>query len=117
MNKITIPSTAYTDVLVADEPGAGNANHVYEICRTDEIYYILAVLKFQKGPIESKVANGIMNEDLLAIVIHRLQGFQQGPFKCRENALALTKIQEALHWLNHRTADRVSRNVEGTYQL
>jgi hypothetical protein len=52
-------------------------------------------------------------EDLLAIVIHRLQGFQTGPFKCRENALALTKLEEALHWLNHRTARRVSRGVEG----
>lgn len=117
MNKIIIPSTAYTDILVCDEPGAGNANHVYEICRIDEIYYTLGSVKFQKGPIENKIANGVMNEDLLTIVIHRLQGFQEGPFRCQENALALIKIQEALRWLNRRTANRVARNVEGTYQL
>ena len=36
-----------------------------------------------------------------------------GDFACRENALALTKVEEALHWLNHRTADRQRRGVEG----
>jgi len=52
-------------------------------------------------------------EDLLNIVVDRLESFQSGDFACRENALALTKVQEALHWLNHRTADRIDRDVEG----
>lgn len=39
-----------------------------------------------------------------------------GRFRCRENALAITKIEEALHWLHHRTADREGRGVEGTHQ-
>jgi hypothetical protein len=47
------------------------------------------------------------------ICIDRLRSFQSGDFKCRENALALTKLEEALHWLNHRTRDRQSRGVEG----
>ena len=37
--------------------------------------------------------NGIHNEDLLVIVIDRLRGFQSGPFKCRENAIAITKLE------------------------
>jgi hypothetical protein len=52
-------------------------------------------------------------EDLLQICRHRLQCFQDGNFACREHALALTKIEEALHWLKHRTADRQRRGVEG----
>ena len=50
---------------------------------------------------------------LLAIVIDRLRAFQAGPFACRENALALTKIEEAQHWLLHRTRARMTRGVEG----
>lgn len=58
---------------------------------------------------------GVTNEALLAIVAHRLQCFQKSKFACRENALALTKIEEALHWLESRTLDRTSRGVEGTH--
>jgi hypothetical protein len=55
----------------------------------------------------------LVYDPLIAIVIDRLRGFQSGPFSCRENALALTKMEEALHWLNARTRDRMERGVEG----
>lgn len=74
-------------------------------------------VNFQKGPIGETGVNGCQNEDLLAIVIDRLEYFQNGLYACRENALALTKIQEALHWLEARTADREERGVEGTNVL
>ncbi len=54
---------------------------------------------------------------LRVIVIDRLRWFQAGPFACRENALALTKIEEALHWLRYRTAERKARKFEGTNLL
>lgn len=95
---------------VIDEPGAGGANHVYEIVHGSQT---LAVLKFQNGPIKEHGVNGITQEALLAVCIDRLEGFQRGEFACRENALALTKLQEAMHWLHHRTRDREARGVEG----
>lgn len=55
-----------------------------------------------------------VNEALLAIVEDRLQGFQSGQYACRENALALTKLQEAMMWLQKRTRDRMARGVEGS---
>lgn len=73
----------------------------------------LCVIPFQSGPIPDVGINGVTNEALLAIVADRIKGFQSGPFGCRENALALTKIQEALHWLHHRTRERFIREVEG----
>ena len=73
-------------------------------------------MNFQNGPIKEAGVNGVMNEDLIAIVIDRMQGFQNGDFKCRENALALTKLEEALMWLRKRTQDREDRGVEGTSQ-
>lgn len=48
------------------------------------------------------------------MVIRRLEGFQNSEFKCRENELAITKLEEALMWLRKRAQDREARNVEGT---
>jgi hypothetical protein len=56
----------------------------------------------------------VLDTDLLEIVRHRLQCFQEGDFKTRENAIALTHIEEALLWMNKRVEDRIERNVLGT---
>jgi hypothetical protein len=104
----------FTNVHVLDEPGPGGGYHQYEIRNAgDEPVY--ATINVQKGPVQEAGKNGIFMEDLLRIVEHRLECFQSAaaPFACRENALALTKIQEALHWLDHRTRDRQERGVEG----
>ena len=103
-------------IEVLDEPGAGGANHVYQVrgyhnIDADETS---VVIRFQNGPINEAGINGLTQEALLAIVVDRLRSFQAGPFSCRENALALTKIEEAQHWLQQRTLARMSRGVEGT---
>jgi hypothetical protein len=72
-----------------------------------------AAILFQNGLIPEAGQNGVTQEALLAIVIDRLRSFQLGPFPCRENAIALTKCEEALMWLQKRTANRVRRGVEG----
>lgn len=38
-------------------------------------------------------------------------------FPCRENALTITKLEEALMWQEKRTKDRVKRGVEGADKL
>jgi hypothetical protein len=95
--------------MACGERGSGGANHFYIIRAGDEF----GRLEFQRGGILEAGINGITNESLLAVVIDRLEGFQSGNFACRENAIALTRIQEALMWLNKRTADRLARGVEG----
>lgn len=114
-------------IEVLDEPGAGGASHHYGIsgfhtrnnaaadssCDDETMIHLL----FQNGPIPEKGTNGITQEVLLAIVRDRLQSFQSGPYACRENALALTKIEEAIHWLHHRTRARLERGVEGTHTV
>ncbi len=103
---------------VADEPGEGGACHEYYLSPSttsvDEVAGRFGRISFQNGPVKENGVNGCHQEDLLVIVIDHLEYFQAGEFACRENALALTKIQEAMHWLNHRTAARVERGVEGT---
>jgi len=102
------------DIVVKDEPGHGGANHVYAIEHTATAGLPpMCVVSFQNGPIGEVGVNGVTQEILLAIVIDRLRSFQAGPFSSRENALALTKCEEALHWLQQRTLERMRRGVEG----
>lgn len=117
-------SQVYIDV--EDEPGSGGANHRYGIygfnTRTNQSAGAYndetgLVLLFQNGPIKEVGTNGVTQEMLLAILIDRMEGFQKGQYACRENAIALTKLQEAMHWLGHRTAQRVARGVEGTHAV
>lgn len=109
--------------ITADErdPQNGNASHVYCLNfapQPDGKPQPMDVrLSFQNGPIATSGINGITNEALLAVVIDRLRGFQSGKYSCRENALALTKCEEALQWLNHRTRQRMARGVEGTHEV
>jgi single stranded DNA-binding protein len=119
MREIKIETTRFTRIIVADEPGQGGACHEYYVRDNhpaDDFQGAkpFAEVKFQKGPVKDFGVNGCYNEDLIAIVIDRLQSFQAGDFACRENALAITKLEEAMHWLNHRTNDRIARGVEGT---
>ena len=99
------------EVYAIDNPGAGNASHTYSI-RTDKKP---VVINFQNGPRKDPTSiSGILDTDLLEIVRDRLKGFQSGDYACRENACALTHIEEALMWMNRRVEDRIERQVLGT---
>lgn len=68
-----------------------------------------------EGSAELRTVNdGTTNEEVLAVLIDRLQ-YLNGKFPCRENALAITKLEESLMWLNKRTASRQARGVEGKH--
>lgn len=123
------PANDTLKIEVLDEPGQGNACHLYQISNFNtemngsdpfiERYGKPSdhtTILFQNGPIRDYGVNGITQEALLAIVIDRLRSFQAGSFACRENALALTKLEEALMWLLQRTRNRMARGVEGTHQ-
>lgn len=108
------PTNDTLDVIVADAPGHGGASHVYRVEHSNSVgHNPLLEISFQNGPIAEHGVNGVTQEILLAVVIDRLRSFQAGPFSSRENALALTKCEEALHWLQQRTLDRMRRGVEG----
>lgn len=80
--------------------------------KREGVFHCISTLNFHQG-LPSDGVNGLTNEVLLAIVIDRLRVFQNGITNCRENALVITKLEEALHWLGHRTRDRLNRGVEG----
>lgn len=116
-------------IEVLDAPGPGGANHLYQVsgfntgsnpsCPFMARYGAPAdhsTVLFQNGPIKEVGVNGITHEALLAILIDRLRAFQGGSASCRENALALTKLEEALQWLHARTRRRLAAGTEGTHR-
>jgi hypothetical protein len=100
-------------VFVVDEKGNGGAHHHYVIDLQNGSREI--PIQFQNGArkLESSI-HGVLDTDLLEIVRHRMSCFQLGEFATRENAIALTHIEEALMWMNRRVEDRIERNVLGT---
>lgn len=116
MRKLKIGTSKHTEVFAVDEKGPGNANHVYEIRPVEGKEMTGGGLRicFQKGPLKETPMNGIHNEDLLAIVIDRLNGFQKGDCACKDNGKALVDLYGALAHLQRRTKEREKRGVEGT---
>lgn len=103
-------------VFAVDEKGNGGAYHKYLITEKDGTDSgVYGSIQFQDGPRkEDNSIHGVLDTDLLEITRHRLQCFQAGEYATRENAIALTHIEEALLWMNKRVEDRIERNVLGT---
>ena len=91
--------------------GTDVEGHLYQVLAGPKTVH----LEFQMGAVKENGVNGLTNEALLAALIHRTNVLNKR-FPCRENALALTKIEEAQHWLHHRTLARMARGVEGTQE-
>lgn len=94
-----------------------NAPHHFEVYadQGQPAPYLVGTVHFQEGPIKEAGVNGVCNEDLIAMIITRLEHFNQSEFRCRENSMAITKLEEALLWLRKRTMGREQRGVEGTH--
>ncbi len=76
-------------------------------------------INWQNGPLsvdgQRREPSGAFVETVIAAALDRIEYYNSTQFRCRENSLAITKLEEALHWLHHRTADREARGVEGTH--
>jgi hypothetical protein len=67
----------------------------------------------QNGPIKEVGVNGCQVDTVIEAAKTILEGLNK-QYPCRENSAAITKLDEALHWLEHRKKDREKRAVEGT---
>lgn len=66
----------------------------------------------QNGPIGEAGVNGCQVTDVIEVAKMILEGLNKD-FPCRENAMTIAKLDEALMWQKKRTEDRVRRGVEG----
>lgn len=105
------------------EPGPGGAHTRYVLelaCPEDRSPVPRKTLdiQFQSRPISGPTDfDGWTNESLIAVVIDRIRGFQRAQFACRDNAIALTHMEDALMRLQNRTRDRMARGVEGSNRV
>ena len=98
----------YVNAINDTNDADSGSGHHYQIgWGNDDIH-----INFQKGAVKENGVNGVTTESLLATSLHRTQQLNKR-FPCRENAIAITKMEEALLWLNKRTTDRQERGVEG----
>lgn len=57
--------------------------------------------------------NGAYVEDIIIIAMERLRFYNETDFGCREYAQAITKLEEAIHWLNSHTDRLVFAEASG----
>jgi len=69
----------------------------------------------QSGPVGEVGVNGCQIDEMIQVAKTMLEGLNKD-LPCRENSVAITKLDEALMWLKKRKANRLARRVEGTNQ-
>jgi hypothetical protein len=104
-------------IEVLDQPNNAGANNVYRVTGFEDGRESMDLV-FQNGNPHVVGAIGITHEVLLAILIDRLRGFQNGPFQNEHNAKTLWYLEQALGELAlgelaKRTQERIARGVEG----
>ena len=85
-----------------------------KIDNAEDVKGVAPVVKFtiQSDPISEVGINGCQAVDMLEYVKCLFESLNEA-FPCRENALTITKIEEAIHWQEARTKNRIIRGVEG----
>ena len=69
-------------------------------------------LNFIKKLDDGTIIPGAQSEQILLVLIDRHKKLNER-FPSREGALAITKMEEALHWLQARVKERIDRGVMG----
>lgn len=94
-----IPTYVVTDQGMQDGSGAG--------------------IVFCKGNREDSLVprqEGVFTESLIQVAKEYLEAVNVGPMATRETSMVITKLDEALMWINKRSEDRKLREVQGTYK-
>lgn len=117
LNKPVYPSDKNTIFVEGDD--TYNGAHVYHAnnClgfNNNQTEYIddMQTISFIKKLDDGTIVPGLQSEQLLIILIDRHKKLNNR-FPSREGSLAITKMEEALHWLEARVKDRIERNVMG----
>jgi len=102
-----------------DENGNPTGGEVdLHVTKRGDNQYPALIVNWQDGPRgDVEPANGAFVEDVLWAALQRLEFFQDSKYRCRENAIAITKIEEALFILKDRQLSRSYRGVEGKHEV
>jgi hypothetical protein len=84
------------------------AGHFYEVLVGPKVVEVI----FQHGPIHEEGVNGLTNEALLAILIHRTECIND-QVACEKNTKAIELMKETKELFEQRIAERQARGVSG----
>jgi hypothetical protein len=107
------PVNARIGLAATKEVGPGGAAQMYRVTTGDEEGHTIECLELYFPSADGKNTHNVTHEVMLAILIDRLIGFQNGPFACEDNAVALSLLMSAKARLDRRSIERQSRGVEG----
>ena len=93
----------------------GGGRHHYHVRCADERGVYETNIDFQEGALTTVGFNGLFSVAFLAILVDHLKSFQEGEFATREAAVAITNLEQAMHWLCARADERQSRGVLGAH--
>jgi hypothetical protein len=115
-HKVTTLNRECVTVRAVDAKDSDGAHHLYQIDVRDpqkgsNIYRTM--LMFQKGGLQDVGPNGLTDQALIAIVLDRMRGFQEGPYKCDENIPVILHLESVLEVFRIRAEERAARGVEG----
>ena len=104
--EVVLPGAIYAvpTFVVADEGIIDGEGKLIYFCKGD------------KSNPEAFRQEGLFVETLIQLCKESLEYVNTGNLATRETAMAITKLDEALMWLNKRSEDRKLRAVQGTYQ-
>ena len=99
------------------ETGAMDHKWFEETIRPNAFIYVRndknsLAFTIQNGPVKEVGKNGCQVEDIVAVAKYIVEQLN-AKFPCRENAMMITKLDEALMWSKARTLNRLVRGVEG----
>lgn len=114
MHKVTShqvdPTNADIKITATDD----QVEYLIEPSNAGHMGLAAMTVNFQRGNPTEAGFNGLTVEALLAITADRIDALNKGEFRCRENSLAITHIEEAMNWLMARSHKRIQRGVYGT---
>lgn len=76
----------------------------------------IILFRIQNKPIKEVGVNGCQVDTMIEAAKIIIEGLNE-KFPCRENSMTITKLDEALMWLNKRKQDREKRQVEGLNKI
>mgnify|MGYP001617179358 CR=1 FL=1 len=105
----------WTQVLECENVHDANDNPTGGSVRSNGL-----AIDWQNGPLgrgaDKIEPTGAFVEDVILAALQRLQFYNKGKFSCRQNSLAITHLEEALHWTQDRHEDRERRAVQGMHE-
>ena len=108
-------SENYTRVLM-DKIYRYNAPHNFKLIDVER-GDVIDKIHMQEGPVNECGVNGWANEDLINIVITRLEAFNNSPYSSVYNTEAIGHLRNAIASLNARTKKRKDEGKEGTSKI